>query len=126
MSGPGDSPAALFGFAQPTGIDLGVAALDQLGLMFGEQAAHPVRLIVHDWRKERWTSPPGVEALVDYSLFGHPAYREPTLGGRLHWAATETAAGFGGHVEGALASGDAAAAAILAARARGRPAPVRP
>ncbi|GAA5161951.1 FAD-dependent oxidoreductase [Pseudonocardia eucalypti] len=120
MCGPGDSPAALFGFAPPLSadIDLEAAVIGQLNSMFGEHAARPVRLIAQDWRREAWTSPPGVEALVDYHLFGHPVFHEPELGGRLHWACTETAAGFGGHIEGALASGDAAAAAILAAEAR--------
>ncbi|MEU4893055.1 FAD-dependent oxidoreductase [Streptomyces sp. NPDC044780] len=37
----------------------------------------------------------------------------PALGGRLHWASTETATGHAGHIEGALLSGERAARAIL-------------
>ncbi|WP_399120269.1 FAD-dependent oxidoreductase [Streptomyces sp. KM273126] len=41
-------------------------------------------------------------------------YRQPALGGRLHWASTETAAAeHAGHIEGALAAGERAARAVL-------------
>ncbi|MFI7153449.1 universal stress protein [Nonomuraea sp. NPDC050022] len=59
--------------------------------------------------------PPAVHRLTDYSLFGHTRYQQPTLNGRLHWASTETATGYAGHVEGALAAGERAARAILTA-----------
>ncbi|MFI2436319.1 FAD-dependent oxidoreductase [Streptomyces sp. NPDC018693] len=39
----------------------------------------------------------------------------PTLDGRLHWASTETAPDHAGHIEGALAAGERAAQAVLAA-----------
>ena len=64
-------------------------------------------------RREGFTSPEGVEALQDFGLFGHACYQQPEAGGRLHWASTETAPAFAGHVEGALI------AAIRAARAAG-------
>ena len=44
-----------------------------------------------DWRAEPYTSPPGVDALGAYGAYGHPLFRQPALGGRLHWASTETA-----------------------------------
>lgn len=119
MAGPGDRPAALFGFAPPhhSGVEhLRAKVADQLRTLFGEQAALPVRLVVQDWCEERWTSPSGVKWLLDHSLFGHPAYRRPALDGRLFWASTETAAAFAGHIEGALAAGRAAAAAVLASQ----------
>ncbi|ODU06173.1 MAG: FAD-dependent oxidoreductase [Pseudonocardia sp. SCN 72-86] len=119
MTGPDDLPAALFGFSPPQhsgASQLRAKVTDQLRTLFGTQAAAPVRLVVHDWRHERWTSPPGVETLLDHTLFGHPAYRRPALDGRLFWASTETAAAFAGHIEGALAAGEAAAAAVLASR----------
>ncbi|MFF4042092.1 FAD-dependent oxidoreductase [Streptomyces sp. NPDC001816] len=51
----------------------------------------------------------------DHSLLGHTLYRRPALDGRLHWASTETATDHAGHIEGALAAGERAAHAVLAA-----------
>jgi monoamine oxidase len=56
-----------------------------------------------------------VQQLADYWLLGHPLYQRPTLDGRLHWASTETATDHAGHIEGALAAGERAAQAVLAA-----------
>ena len=87
----------------------------QLAQMFGPEAAHHETLHVQDWSAEQWTSPPGVQHLVDDRLFGHPGYQQPALAGRLHWASTETAPDQAGHIEGALNAGQQAARAILAA-----------
>lgn len=118
-SGEGGSPAALFGFAASVpGADptaTGEAALAQLVRLLGPAAAEPVRLLVQDWLTEPATSPPGAASLGEHGLFGHPLYAEPALGGRLHWASTETSPVFAGHVEGALAAGELAAAAVLSA-----------
>jgi monoamine oxidase len=117
MSGPGGTPAALFGFAPPTApTDPTVeraAILHQLTTLFGPQAATPEELWIQDWRTERFTSPPGVAALTGMDTFGSPAFSTPTLDGRLHWASTETAQESPGHIEGALAAGERAAAAVL-------------
>lgn len=116
MSGPGGSPAALFGFVpQQTGeatpdVD---AVLTQLIALFGDDAARPTEVAIHDWRAEPDTSPPGVERLTAYQTFGDARFAEPALDGRLHWASTETAVESPGHIEGALAAGERAAAAIL-------------
>lgn len=116
MSGPDGRPAALFGFAhaRTVGPEFEKAVTTQLALCFGPVAANPDALHVQDWSAERWTAPSTVQHLADYSLFGHPRYQRPTLGGRLHWASTETAADHAGHIEGALAAGERAALAILA------------
>ncbi|GAA2325683.1 hypothetical protein GCM10010246_03660 [Streptomyces cuspidosporus] len=58
-----------------------------------------------------------MQRLADYSLFGHPLYQRPALDGSLHWASTETATDHAGHIGGALASGERAARAVLAAPA---------
>ena len=119
MSGPEGQPAALFGFApamavgQPTVSE--PAVLTQLTEIFGSEASHPVELLIHDWREGAYTSPPGVEHLTAYETFGHRAYATPALGGRLHWASTETATESPGHIEGALAAADRATRAILGA-----------
>ncbi|WP_069628160.1 flavin monoamine oxidase family protein [Streptomyces niveus] len=118
MSGPEGRPAALFGFAHAStartaGSGFGAAVTGQLAQLFGPQAAQPLALHVQDWSTEQWTSPAQVAQLGDYSLFGHRRYQHPALDGRLHWASTETARGYAGHIEGALAGGQRAAHAIL-------------
>ncbi|MGW9372961.1 flavin monoamine oxidase family protein [Streptomyces xanthophaeus] len=118
MSGPDGRPAALFGFAHASafhqaGPDFPAAVTRQLTQLFGPQATHPLALHFRDWSTQRWTSPHNVAQLTDYSLFGHHLYQRPALDGRLHWASTETARNYAGHIEGALASGSRAAHAIL-------------
>jgi monoamine oxidase len=87
MSGPEGEPAALFGFAptmtisQPT--VSGEEVLRQLISLFGDKAGHPEKLLIHDWRYERFTSPPAVVRLIAYHTFGHSAFVEPQMNGRL-------------------------------------------
>ena len=116
MCGPSGDPAALFGFAQPTGAGRSLSeaeALNQLVEIFGAEAAEPKELLIHDWRNEHYTSPPGVEHLAAYQLFGNKSYAAPALSGRLHWASTETASESPGHIEGALAAADRATQSIV-------------
>ncbi|GHC94798.1 FAD-dependent oxidoreductase [Streptomyces violaceochromogenes] len=117
MSGPDGEPAALFGFAHARTVRPGFeqAVTAQLDRLFGPAAATPEALHVQDWSGERWTAPSTVQRLADYSLFGQRLYLRPALGGRLHWASTETATEYAGHIEGALAAGERAARAVLAA-----------
>jgi monoamine oxidase len=89
------------------------AVLGAFAHLFGAQAARPRTLIEHDWSADEWTRgcyagyfPPGV-----WSDFG-PALREPV--GRLHWAGTETAEVFNGYMDGAVRSGERAAAEVAA------------
>ncbi|MFK8024577.1 MAG: flavin monoamine oxidase family protein [Ilumatobacter sp.] len=110
MSGPDGVPAAIFGFvpAVRSG-ELTVehdAVVAQLVELFGPEASSSESIEIRDWRREEFTSPPDVDCLTRYELFGHPRYREPALGGRLHWTSTETAPGFSGHIEGALAAAE--------------------
>ncbi|MBO8196392.1 FAD-dependent oxidoreductase, partial [Streptomyces oryzae] len=104
LSGPDGHPAVLFGFAPAQLLRPGFedAARVQLGRLFGPAAVAPDSLRVQDWSGEHWTSPPAVHRLADHALFGHPLYQQPALGGRLHWASTETAPEYAGHLEGAL------------------------
>ncbi|MFJ7291245.1 flavin monoamine oxidase family protein [Streptomyces collinus] len=117
MSGPDGEPAALFGFAHARTVRRGFeqAVTAQLARLFGPAAASPGALHLQDWSAERWTAPSTVQHIADYSLFGHRLYQRPALGGRLHWASTETATDYAGHIEGALAAGERAARAVLAA-----------
>ncbi|QOV33224.1 FAD-dependent oxidoreductase [Streptomyces ferrugineus] len=116
MSGPDGRPAALFGFAPARAVGPGFeqAVTAQLAQLFGPAAAEPDSLHIQDWSGERWTAPPAVHHLADYSLFGHPLYQRPALDGRLHWASTETADQYAGHIEGALAAAERAVHAVLA------------
>ncbi|GHH91712.1 flavin monoamine oxidase family protein [Streptomyces capillispiralis] len=119
MSGPGGEPAALFGFAHARTVRPGFeqAATAQLTRLFGPTAGSPVALHVQNWSTERWTAPSTVQRLADYSLFGDRLFQRPAFGGRLHWASTETATEYAGHIEGALAAGERAARTVLAAPA---------
>ncbi|MEX0801691.1 MAG: flavin monoamine oxidase family protein [Dehalococcoidia bacterium] len=89
------------------------AALDCFARYFGPRAARPVEFIEQDWLREEYSRgcygavfPPGTL----YS-FGK-ALREPV--GRIHWAGTETATVNPGYMDGAVRSGERAAAEVLA------------
>ena len=119
-SGPGGSPAALFGFAAAAPFDgatpeqIGAAFADQLCRLFGAAAATPRHIHVTDWSAERYTSPRAPSPRAATTGYGHPLYQRPTAG-RIHWASTETAARHPGHIEGAVWAGSRAARAILVA-----------
>ncbi|MFG2375325.1 flavin monoamine oxidase family protein [Streptomyces sp. NPDC048504] len=125
MSGPDAEPAALLGFAHARTVRPGFdqAATDQLAQLFGPAAATPTTLYIQNWSTERWTAPSTVHRLADYSLFGHALYQQPALGGRLHWASTETATEYAGHIEGALAAAERAAHSVQATAADAAPTP---
>ncbi|MFI5273143.1 MAG: flavin monoamine oxidase family protein [Ktedonobacterales bacterium] len=90
------------------------AALASLARYFGERAASPREYVEFSWAEEEYTRgcyaaymPTGV-----WTAFGE-ALREPI--GRLHWAGTETATTWNGYMDGAVQSGERAAAEVLAA-----------
>ena len=61
-----------------------------------------------NWAKEEYTTPArpsAVASAASTTAFGHPLLQEPTAGGRIHWASTETATDYAGHVEGAIRAG---------------------
>lgn len=116
MSGPDGTPAALFGFAPlapdvPTPTEEAIVA--QLVELFGPRAATPTEVIVKDWRSDSHTAPPVTAAGRAMSTYAHPLYQQPTGGGRLHWASTETAPFAPGHIEGAIAAAERAVQAII-------------
>ena len=85
--------------------------LDELAERFGAKARSPVDYIEQNWTIERYSgggmishAPPGV-----LTEFG-PALREPC--GRIHWAGTESSAVMCGWVDGAVRSGERAAAEV--------------
>jgi monoamine oxidase len=88
------------------------AVLECLVRYFGERAGQPLDYIEQSWAEEEYTRgcyagymPPGV-----WSMYGM-ALRAPI--GRIHWAGTETATIWNGYMEGAVQSGERAAAEIL-------------
>ncbi len=80
---------------------------------FGQAAARPEQYVERDWMAEEFTRgcygahfAPGV-----WTSYGE-AWRAPI--GRIHWAGTECASAWNGYMEGAVRSGEAAAAAVAA------------
>ena len=66
------------------------------------------------WSEEVWTRgcPVGIPTLGTLVAYG-PQIREPV--GRIHWAGTETSTYWNGYMDGAVRSGERAAAEVLAA-----------
>jgi monoamine oxidase len=85
------------------------AVLADLGRAFGPRAAEPLELVEQHWPGERYTrgGPVAIGAPGALSALG-PALREPV--GAVHWAGTETATEWCGYLDGALSSGERAAA----------------
>jgi monoamine oxidase len=90
------------------------AVLASLARYFGDRALTPLDYIDHDWSADEWTRgcygahfPPGV-----WTAYGR-ALRVPV--GRIHWAGAETASVWNGYMDGAVRSGERAAAEVLAA-----------
>lgn len=90
--------------------------LEAFASVFGPEALEAVDYFEIDWSNEEWSrggpvtfAPPGV--LLDYGRW----IREPH--GPIHWAGTETSDYWTGYMEGAVRSGERAAAEVLAALA---------
>ncbi len=90
------------------------AVLQGFAKLFGDKALNPIDYTEHDWTREQWTGggptalyPPGVMSVVGKHM------RTPH--GRVHWAGTETATYWNGYMDGAVRSGERAAAEVLAA-----------
>lgn len=81
--------------------------------LFGARARDPDLYLERDWAAERWSGggPVGNFATGGWTACG-PALREPV--GRVHWAGTETATRWTGYIDGAVSSGERAAAEVLA------------
>lgn len=88
-------------------------ALDDLAVYFGPRAAKPVAYLERDWCAEEWSQGCyGAFAIPGtLSRFGR-ALREPI--GPIQFAGTETATRWAGYLDGAVESGERAAAAVIA------------
>jgi monoamine oxidase len=121
-SPPDGSPGVLLGFLEGRHArELGrlpeqerrTAVVDCFARMFGPRAANPSEYIERLWAEEEWTRgcygchmPTG-----GWTNYG-PALHAPI--GQLHWAGAEYAQVWSGYMDGAVRSGDAAAASVLA------------
>lgn len=88
--------------------------LSSLARFVGPRALEPRVYLERDWSAEEWTRgcygahlPPGA-----WTQLG-PALRRPV--GRIHWAGAETAERWCGYIDGAISSGERAAAEVIAA-----------
>jgi monoamine oxidase len=119
---PGGSPGVVFGFvggdksrqfnAMGPG-DRKAAVVAQFTQFFGPGAGSPIDYLESNWAGERWSRgcPVGVAGPGVYTGYG-PALREPV--GKIHWAGTETSTYWNGYMDGAVRSGERAAAEVLA------------
>jgi monoamine oxidase len=121
-SPPGGSPGVVFGFVggdesrafnQLSESARRAAVLAQFAQFFGPQANNSIGYLETNWAAERWSrgcpvAIPGPGALTAYG----PALRKPV--GKIHWAGTETSTYWNGYMDGAVRSGERAAAEVLA------------
>jgi monoamine oxidase len=90
------------------------AVLNQYAGWFGSEALNPQAYFDTVWSQEVWTRgcPVGIPTLGTLLAYG-PQIREPV--GRIHWAGTETSTYWNGYMDGAVRSGERAAAEVLSA-----------
>lgn len=85
------------------------AVLDCFARYFGAEARHPLEYVDKVWAHERWSGGCYVAYMPPRRLTEvGPELRAPH--GRVHWAGTETAMVWNGYIDGALESGERAAA----------------
>lgn len=87
------------------------AIVERVVEFFGPQAANPIDYEDQDWPAEEWSRgcygasmPPGIMTTVGRTI------REPH--GGIHWAGTETSSRWMGYIDGAIRSGERAAAEL--------------
>lgn len=122
-SPPGGRPGVVFGFvggdngrryASLSSGDRRRAVLNQFADFFqSTQALRPTRFLETSWSDQEWTRgcPVGIPAVGTFVSSG-PHLRQPV--GRIHWAGTETATYWNGYMDGAVSSGERAAAEVRA------------
>ena len=119
-SPPSGSPGVLLGFVGASEAralegmsdgDRRQAVLEGFVRLFGPRAAEPDDWVVQDWPSEPWSGggPVAYMPLGTLARYG-AALREPH--GLVHWAGTETATRWTGYMDGAVRSGERAAAEV--------------
>ncbi|WP_037361833.1 flavin monoamine oxidase family protein [Amycolatopsis orientalis] len=92
------------------------AVLAALSEVVGERALRPLDYAEMIWPRTGWTAG-GYECFATpggWAGHGRAGWRAPT--GRIHWAGTETASVWNGYIDGAISSGERAAAEVAARR----------
>ena len=122
-SPPDGSPGVLLGFVSGSDArrlsQLGVserrrAVLEGFERMYGPRARHPERYVEQDWSREPWTGGAPIFYMPPGTWTGYgAALRQPV--GPIHWAGSETSDVWPGYMDGAVRSGERAAAEVLAA-----------
>jgi monoamine oxidase len=118
----GGSPGVVFGFVGGdksrafnalSDSDRKAAVLAQFTQFFGSQASNPIGYLESNWASEPWSRgcPVGIPGPGVLTAVG-PALRRPV--GKIHWAGTETSTYWNGYMDGAVRSGERAAAEVLA------------
>jgi monoamine oxidase len=89
------------------------AVVGQYAQFFGSEAGSPIAYFDTSWAAEQWTRgcPLGFMGPGTLTAYG-PWIREPI--DRIHWAGTETSTYWTGYMDGAVSSGERAAAEVLA------------
>jgi monoamine oxidase len=118
----GGSPGVLLGFIGGSGARswYGLSAearrqavVENFVDYFGEKARNPIQYVENAWAEERFSRGDPVAGLGPGTLLEFGAsLREPV--GRIHWAGTETSDYWVGYMDGAVRSGERAAAEVLA------------
>jgi monoamine oxidase len=120
-SPPGGGPGALFGFvggddarrySAMSASARRAAVLAQFVNFFGPKARSPRGFFETSWSGEQWTRgcPVGIPGLGTLLAYGS-RIRQPV--NRIHWAGTETSDYWNGYMDGAVRSGERAAAEVL-------------
>jgi monoamine oxidase len=88
------------------------AVLKQYAGFFGPKARHAKAFFETPWSEQPWTRgcPVGIPSTGTLLAYG-PWLRKPV--GRIHWAGTETSPYWNGYMDGAVRSGERAAAEVL-------------
>jgi monoamine oxidase len=121
-SPPGGSPGVVFGFvggnsartySRMSPADRRAEVLKEFAQFFGSEALNPRAFFDTRWSEEVWTRgcPVGIAPPGLITAYG-AALRAPV--DRIHWAGTETSTYWNGYMDGAVRSGERAAAEVLA------------
>jgi len=88
------------------------SVLDCLASYFGETARHPLAYYEKSWMEEEFTRGCYVGIMAPGTWYSYGRELRAPIGA-IHWAGTETAVVWNGYMDGAIRSGEDAAAAIV-------------
>ena len=87
------------------------AVLEGFARFVGDEALEPIEYVEHDWTLDEWTTGSPIASPTPGAITAYGStIREPF--DRVHWAGTETATFWCGYMDGAVRSGERAAAEV--------------